>query len=264
MIGVSPPYYCCASWLILSLSLSITLLSLSLPVLFHLFLCLILLSLSACTSLFLSGSFSRLMNLKLGGIVWPGETSSLFGPYFLLHNVFKYSCPSLFPMSLLTLLLPFKLATVTANHALMSRISRCCRLLFSKAAAVNLSFPEWEGRRNWPGGRLQLTSSHLLAQAAFARRLILYNVGLWSSGRAHQLYKQFGVSALPTMQKMYVMWIKPVTQHRSLVWACWWNMTPDVISCGDEFSNTHCLVEEGNSTDNSTTKKCNVCRISVF
>lgn len=104
----------------------------------------------------------------------------------------KYSCPSLFPKSLLTLLLPFKLATVTTNHALVSCVSRCCRLLFSKAAAVNLSFPEWEGRREWPGGRPQLTSSHLLAQAAFALRLILYIVGLCGSGGAHQLHKELG------------------------------------------------------------------------
>lgn len=52
----------------------ITLLSLSLPVLFHLFLCLNLLSLSPSTSVFLPCLFSRLMNLKLVGIVWSDET----------------------------------------------------------------------------------------------------------------------------------------------------------------------------------------------
>lgn len=133
-LGCHPPNYYCASWLILSFSLSIILLSLSLPVLFHLFVCLILLSLSPSTPRILSSSFSRLMNLKLQGIVSPGETSSLFGPYFLLHNIFTLWSAEGIQLSITLPQVPantfttFKLATVTTNHALASQISRCCRL----------------------------------------------------------------------------------------------------------------------------------------
>lgn len=114
-----PPHYYFASWLILSFSLSITLPSpftarlvsssrlshLALTFFFH-------------PSFLLSISFSGLMNLKLPGIVSPGETSSLFGRLIFCSTMSSYSgqpgsggwrehsCPSLFPGSLLTLLLP--------------------------------------------------------------------------------------------------------------------------------------------------------------
>lgn len=113
------------------------------------------------------------------------------GPYFLLHNVFtprsarEIQLSITLPQVAANTFTTFKLATVTDNHASVSRVSRCCGLLFSKAAAVNLSFPEREGRREWPGGRPQLTSSHLLAQEAFARTLILY--GLWHVGYHKEL-----------------------------------------------------------------------------
>lgn len=154
------------------------LLSLSLPVLFHLFVCL---TLSFSLRLILRANESKAV-----GIVLPGETSSLSWPYFLLHNVFTLGSAGGTQLSITLHPVPansfttFKLATVTTNHALASRMSRCCRLPFSKAAAVNLSLPEWEGRQEWPRGRPQLTS-HLLAQAAFARRLILYVAGLCCS-----------------------------------------------------------------------------------
>lgn len=81
------------------------------------------------------------------------------GPYFLLHNVFtprsarEIQLSITLPQVAANIFTTFKLATVTDNHASVSRVSRCCGLLFSKAAAVNLSFPEREGRREWPGGR---------------------------------------------------------------------------------------------------------------
>lgn len=113
----------------------ITLLSLSLPVLFHLFLCLNLLSLSPSTSVFLPCLFSRLMNLKLVGIVWSDETPpttatttiTSFQPVQGLNfcstvsshpgQPREYSCPSLFHLIPANTFTTFKLATVTANHA---------------------------------------------------------------------------------------------------------------------------------------------------
>lgn len=173
----------------------------------------------------------------------------------------KYSCPSLFPRSLLTFLLPFKLATVTANHALVSCVSRCRRLLFSKAAAVNLSFPEWEGRREWPGGRPQLTSSHLLAQAAFARRLNLYIVGLCSSGGARQLHKELGGrGGCSFANHAHDVCTVNKTSHPALIAGGGHvGQTPVVISCCEELSNIYCLVEDGNAnqTNQKIKKKLN-------
>lgn len=88
---------------------------------------------------------------------------------------------------------------------------------FSNASTVNLSFPEWEGRREWPRGRPQLTSSHLLSQAAFAHTLVLYNVGLCTSGREWH-HDRFRVS---TVQGMYVPLIKLVTQQCYVMERSW-------------------------------------------
>lgn len=160
--------------------------SLSSP--FHCLSCFI--SFFVSTSLFLSGSFSRLMNLKLGGILRPRR--DLQSPDFLLHHVFTpWSAGeiqlSITPRSVsANTFTAFKLATVTAERASVSRVSRCCRLLFSEDAAVNLPLAEWEGRREWPGGRPRLTSSHLLAQAA--ERCVPHVVDLCVSG-ARQLHK---------------------------------------------------------------------------
>ena len=112
----------------------------------------------------------------------PARPPACCGPYFLFHNVFtprstrEIQLSITLPQVAANTFTAFKLATVTDTHASVSRVSRCCGLLFSKAAAVNLSFPEREGRREWPGGRPQLTSSHLLAQEAFARTCILYGL----------------------------------------------------------------------------------------
>lgn len=132
--GVTPPLLLCLLIDPLPLSLSQSLCSR-----FHRLSCSIFSFVSSCSHSLLpplSSSFTRLMNLKLGGIVWPGETSSLFGPYFLLHNVFTPWSAGGIQLSITLPQVPantfttFKLATVTANHALASCVSRCCRLLF--------------------------------------------------------------------------------------------------------------------------------------
>lgn len=175
---------------------------------------------------FVSLHFSSSLRLVLqaneskagGNSLTPVRPPARSGPYFpapqCLHtlvspgNTAVHHSSSGSPANTFT---TFKLATVTANHASASHVSRCCGLLFSKAAAVNLSSPEWEGRREWPGGRPQLTSFHLLAQAASS-------FFIWWVLEEHVSYTKtwLGVSD----RKMYALRIKPVTQHWHVVGGC--------------------------------------------
>lgn len=129
------------------------------------------------------------MNLKLGGIVWPGETPGLLGPYFLLHNVFTPWSAGGIQLSITLPQVPantfttFKLATVTANHASVSRVSRCCGLLFSEAAAVNLSSESGKAGENG------LEDDHGSPPPICWLSLSLYTVGLCGSGGTRRLHK---------------------------------------------------------------------------
>ncbi len=101
---------------------------------------------------------------------------------------------------------------------------------FSKAAAVNLSFPEQEGRR----GRAQLTSSHLLAQENSSFKSC-------STGGARHRHKELGVSAVSGTSLPALITGGVVQFMKCDLWS-------------QEFSSVNCLVEDGDANPDEIIK----------
>lgn len=108
------------------------------------------------------------------------------------------SCPSLFLRSPLTLLLPLNQPLSPPTMPWCHASPDVAGHFASKAAAVNLSPPRWEGRREWPGGRPPVPSSHLLAQflhCGLVPQCCDKNTRFWSACR-HSTQSQSSVPCL--------------------------------------------------------------------